>query len=375
MEMSLDITPRKQLEEKLEHSEQKYHAIFNNIPNPVFVLDCDTLEILDCNDSITSVYGFTKEEMIHRSFLDLFRDEDKGMSERRLKTTNVINQIKHLDKGGNDIFVDIWVSPSEYPGKKVLLVTTSDITKRLETEQQLIQASKMATLGEMATGVAHELNQPLSVIKTASSFFVKKINQNEKIGKDTLHKMLTKIDSNVDRASKIITHMRQFARKSEMDLEKVHVNEVLERAFEIFSQQLKVRGIDVVWDIQEGLPKIMADPGRLEQVFINLLINARDAIEEKWEARGRDAGENKITIASRMEGNHVAVEVSDTGIGIPEAIRDKLFETFFTTKEVGKGTGLGLSISYGIIKECGGNIRAGSVNCEGARFTLTFPVS
>ncbi len=374
MEMSLDITPRKQLEEKLELSEQKYHAIFNNIPNPVFVLDRDTLEVLDCNESVTAVYGYTQDEMIQRSFLDLCREPEKHDSARRLREANTINQVKHIDKKGNDIYVDIWVSPSEYPGKKVLLVTTSDITQRLETEQQLIQASKMATLGEMATGVAHELNQPLSVIKTASSFFVKKINQDEEIVKDTLHKMLTKIDSNVDRASKIINHMRQFARKSEIDLVKVHINEVLERAFEIFSQQLKVRGIDVVWDIQDGLPKIMAEPGRLEQVFINLLINARDAIEEKWAARGRDTEDNRITIVTRAEDNRVIVEVSDTGTGIPEMIRDKLFEPFFTTKEVGKGTGLGLSISYGIIKECGGNIKAGSADGEGARFTLTFPV-
>jgi histidine kinase len=375
MEMSLDITPRKQLEEKLEESEQKYHAIFNNIPNPVFVLDRKTLEIRDCNESITSVYGYTKEEVIHKPFSELFRDDENGAAAKRLKTASVINQAKHIDKKGNDIYVDIWISPSEYSGEKVFLVTTSDITQRLEAEQQLIQAGKMATLGEMATGVAHELNQPLSVIKTASSFFVKKINREEEIVKETLHKMLNKIDTNVDRASKIINHMRQFARKSDMDLEKVHVNEILERAFEIFSQQLKVRGIDVVWNVQDNLPKIMADPSRLEQVFINLLINARDAIEEKWASHAGETEDDSITIMTRLRHNHVIVEVRDTGIGISDAIVEKLFNPFFTTKEVGKGTGLGLSISYGIVKECGGDIEAGSVNGEGAVFTLTFPVS
>jgi histidine kinase len=279
-----------------------------------------------------------------------------------------------VHKDGNILFVDIWISPSEYGGETVLLVITSDITQRLEAEQQLIQASKMATLGEMATGVAHELNQPLSVIKTVSSFFVKKIDQDEELVKDTLHVMLKKVDGNVDRATKIINHMRQFARKSDMDLDKVQINEVLVRAFEIFSQQLKVRGIEVVWDIQEDLPKIKADPGRLEQVFINLLINARDAIEDSWARMGRDDADNRIEIITRLRQDRVVVQVIDTGIGIPEKILGKLFEPFFTTKEVGKGTGLGLSISYGIVKDCGGTIEATSTEGKGARFTLSFPV-
>ena len=226
------------------------------------------------------MYGYDKDEIINRSFLDFFIEKDRDEYASKLKNVSVINQAKQQNKNGKTLFVNIRISPSDYSGKKVLLVSTSDITKRLETEQQLIQASKMATLGEMATGVAHELNQPLSVIKTASSFSIKKINKNEPIEAEILFNILTKIDSNVDRATKIINHMRQFARKSEMDLEKVQVNDVLERAFEIFSQQLKVRGIEVIWYIDKKLPKINADPSRLEQVFINLLLNARDAIEE-----------------------------------------------------------------------------------------------
>jgi histidine kinase len=139
----------------------------------------------------------------------------------------------------------------------VLLVTTSDITKRLEAEQQLIQASKMATLGEMATGVAHELNQPLSVIKTVSSFFVKKIQRGQAIEKEILDKMLAKVDSNVDRASRIINHMRQFARKTDLALAKISVNDVLINALEIFSQQLKVRGIAVKKDLHPSCPGSM----------------------------------------------------------------------------------------------------------------------
>ena len=375
MEISLDITERKQLELELEKSEKKYHAIFSNIPNPVFVLDTETFKILDCNKSVESVYGYKVNEMLNRSFLDLFQEKERDYYSKKIVNTEVLNQVKHLNKEGKILYVNIRVSPSEYSQRKVFLVTTSDITKRLETEQQLIQASKMATLGEMATGVAHELNQPLSVIKTASSFLLKKIKQKEKIEADILSTMLTKADSNVDRATKIINHMRQFARKSDMDLIKIDVNEVLERAFEIFSQQLKVRGIDVIWETEKNLPKISVDPDRLEQVLINLLINARDAIEQKPKPIGGGIPDNKITISTMTTEKEVVVKVEDTGVGIPEEILDKIFEPFFTTKQVGKGTGLGLSISYGIIKECNGSIKAVSTKEGGACFIITFPIA
>jgi len=373
MEVCLDITQRKQLEENLEKSEKKYYSIFNNMPNPVFVLDMDTLNILDCNGSVTTVYGFFKEEIISKSFMDLFMEDEKEKYEFKMRVFSVLNQVKHIRKDGKTIFVNIRVSPSEYPGQKVLLVTISDITKRLEVEQQLIQASKMATLGEMATGVAHELNQPLSVIKTVSSFFIQKIGKNEKIDEPTLNNMLVKVDSNIDRATRIINHLREFARKAEVSLVKVHVSEIMEKAFEIFSQQLKVRGIEVCWDIEKNLPMIMADPGRLEQVFINLMINARDAIEEKWKHHEDIKGEKKITLRALKEKNSVKLEICDTGIGIPKMILEKIFEPFFTTKEVGKGTGLGLSISYGIVKDCGGTIQAVSEEGQGACFIITFP--
>jgi len=375
MEISLDITERKQLEVELGKSEQKYHAIFSNIPNPVFVLSPDNLKILDCNQSVGSVYGYSMEDLLNTSFLDLFPEDERRHYSSIIATSATLNQVRHLHKSGRPLFVNIRISPSEYTGQKVLLVTTSDITKRLEAEQQLIQASKMATVGEMATGVAHELNQPLSVIKTTSSFFLRKIQRAEPIDQEILSNMLTKVDNNVDRATRIIHHMRMFARKSDTELQKVQINAVLQSAFEIFSQQLKVRGIEVQWDLEERLPKINADPQRLEQVFINLLLNARDAIEEKWLRQGHSKGPDHIAIATGKAGRQVVCRITDSGLGISPGKEDKIFEPFFTTKEVGKGTGLGLSISYGIVKDCGGTITANNNDGGGACFTLTFPAT
>jgi histidine kinase len=373
MEVNLDITHLKELEKMLERSEKKYHEIFNSIPNPVFVLDAESLEIRDCNDAVREVYGFERLEIVQRNFLQLFPEEDRERCAAQVQTLTSINQAKQIRKDGSTLFVDMWISPVEYPGRRALLVTTSDITKRLEAEQQLIQASKMATLGEMATGVAHELNQPLSVIKTASRFFIKKVRNQEPIPEHIIATLSEEIDGHVDRASKIINHMREFGRKSDKRLDPISINEVLNKTSEIFSQQLKARGIDVVWDLADKLPRIRADANRLEQVFINLLINARDAIEEKIQASPHLKGEKKIYLASRRRDGFVQVEVRDTGKGIPSALIGKIFEPFFTTKEAGKGTGLGLSISYQIVRDFGGTIRGQSREGEGSSFIINFP--
>ncbi len=373
MEMNLDITPRRLLEQQLERSEKKYHKIFNSIPNPVFVLDAETLEIRDCNEAVQSVYGYAKEEILQRRFIELFPADEQLRYVSKVIRSTIIHQARQIHKDGRTLFVDIWISPAEYPGRRALLVTTSDITKRLQAEQHLIQASKMATLGEMATGVAHELNQPLAVIKTASRYFIKKTRRQEPIPADILSTMAEEIDSHVDRATKIINHMREFGRRADFKLDEVHLNEVLKRSIDIFSQQLKVRGIEVVWDLADDLPPIKADANRLEQVFINLLINARDAIEAGSEGNTAPPGNKIITLTTRRLDGQVQASVRDTGAGIPKSVIGKIFEPFFTTKEIGKGTGLGLSISYQIVQDFGGEIRAVSEEGEGATFLITFP--
>ena len=258
-------------------------------------------------------------------------------------------------------------------GQRVILAMVIDVTERIEAEQQVIQANKMATLGEMATGVAHELNQPLSVIQMISSFFVRKLDRGDLPDKETLSDVSSKLRSNVERASKIINHMREFGRKSALEVASVQINEVILKSLDFFSQQLRLRNIEVVLDLVEGVPMIKADPNRLEQVFINLLTNARDAIEEKSSQEPSPQGGKRITIRTRFNRRYVFAEVCDTGIGIPKEITHKIFEPFFTTKTVGKGTGLGLSISYRIVSDFGGTIDAVSKEGEGACFDIRFP--
>ncbi|OEU70756.1 MAG: PAS domain-containing sensor histidine kinase [Desulfovibrio sp. S3730MH75] len=373
MEMMIDITPRKELEERLAVSEQRYHAIFDSIPGAVFVLDANTLEIRNCNDPVGSIYGYSSDEILGKSFTELFRQEEKADYEQLVRTQKEIGPCSQLTKSGNYIYVMMRISPAQFQGTKTLIVTCSDVTKKLEAEQQLIQASKMTTLGEMASGVAHELNQPLAILKTISNLLIRKVSRGQTIEPEILSEMAEGVDTHVDRASKIIEHMREFGRKSDLKTMPVQINDVLNRGFEFFSQQLRVRNIDIEWDLHKELPIIMADSNRLEQVVINLLINARDAIESHWAESQPLAKDKKVYITTYATETTVVTEICDTGPGIPEAIQDRLFEPFFTTKDVGKGTGLGLSISYGIVQDYNGTIQASSRKGMGACFTIAFP--
>jgi histidine kinase len=370
MEMCLDITERKRLEQDLRRSENKYWAIFNNIPNPVFVLDNEELTIIDCNDRVPALYGYEKRELLQTSFLDLFPEGEREEYGELLGSSSYIQKSRQRTRDGTLVYTSIRVSPSEYNDQKVLLVTASDITKRLETEQQLIQSSKMTTLGEMASGIAHELNQPLTVIRTASNYLARKRIDPAAFSEEHVGAMLEEIDANVERATKIINHLREFSRKPEARLENVQLNSVLQSAMDIFSQQLKLRDIEVIWDLDPDLPLIRGEPNQLEQVFINLLLNARDAIEER--AEHDTQADKRIELGTWVENDRVFARVRDSGRGIPKALMDRIFEPFFTTKEVGKGTGLGLSISYRIVQDCGGVMRVESEEGRFTAFTLEF---
>lgn len=374
MEMSLDLTQVRWLEKEAKKSEEKYRLIFNTIPNPVFVLDRENLEILDCNERVAEVYGFSKEEILNSSFINLFVEDQREEYASAILSANFLPRTTQVRKDGQSIFANIRVSSSEYAGRDALLVSTTDVTTSLLAQQQLIQSGKMATLGEMATGIAHELNQPLSVIKTASSYLIRKVRKREPIDDRILETMAEEVEGHVDRASKIINHMREFSRKSEAVKEKVQLNDILGKSLEFFSQQFKLREIRLVRDFQDPLPVIFADGNRLEQVFINLLTNARDAIEKKSE--GPDSGEkNKtITVRTRTEEGMVTVRIQDTGTGIAEPVLNRIFEPFFTTKKVGKGTGIGLSISYGIVQDYDGIIKFKTKEGEGTTFIVQFPI-
>jgi C4-dicarboxylate-specific signal transduction histidine kinase len=283
-------------------------------------------------------------------------------------------RIRHRSKGGENFWVNIYFSYYEHMGKPAVIATSTDISDIINTETKLIQASKMATLGEMSAGVAHELNQPLNAIKVGGEFLLAIAEQSRALPQDQLQEVASAISTEVDRASSIINHLREFGRKTYISKQRVDINKPIRGVFTIMGQQLKVHGIDVITELDESLPPILADENRIEQVLINLVNNARDAIEAKREF-GNSAGGNRLGVRSFMENNRVVVIVSDTGVGIPMKMRERIFEPFFTTKPVGKGTGLGLSISYGIVRDYDGNIEFETEEQSGTTFKVSFPVA
>ena len=367
------------LNEQCRRSEEKYRSLFNNDPHPIFILDRKTFEILTINKRAEEGYGYSKKELLGMNFLDLGNGGNneipnavKNLSKDKSK---LFLKKQHFKKGGIPFFVNINISYAEYAGDYVLLATTTDISESIEKEAQLIQASKMTTLGTMAAGMAHEINQPLNVIQICADFFLKMIKKGMAIKDEDLESLANDISSNVQRATEIIKHMRDFARQSDVVKTKVNINDPIKDVFKVLGHQLKVHQIELKLDLDPKLPFIMADHNRLEQVFINLVTNAVDAMDKKGEELGKQDWERRLEIRSFYENDQVKVTVADTGTGIPNEIKDKIFEPFFTTKEVGKGTGLGISISYGIVKDYNGAIEIESEVGKGTTFELRFPVS
>ena len=245
-----------------------------------------------------------------------------------------------------------------------------------KTQYQLMQADKLTAIGELAAGVAHELNQPLMVIRTTAQLMARK-QHIEPLNTGALLESLNIIEDNTKRMMNIINHLRTFSRQAEGVLEPVNVNTVIESSFMMIGEQLRVRSIEVVLELSNDLPKVLVNANQLGQVFLNLLTNARDALESKENSQEEGAKPQKrIVITTRVSDDakeQVEILYRDNGSGIPQANLNKVFDPFFTTKAAGKGTGLGLSISYGIIEDHEGKIDVVETGPEGTTFRIRLP--
>ena len=237
--------------------------------------------------------------------------------------------------------------------------------ERKEATAQIIQSSKLSTLGEMATSVAHELNQPLTIIRMAAGNARRRMSKNS-ADPEYLIAKLESIEAQTSRASAIIDHMRMFGRNAKERPEPIDARSVVTNALNLMGEQLRLADIEIVAELAEDCPYILGHIIQLEQAVLNLLTNARDAMAES-------DGEAKITLRVFEEDEVVHITCEDTGGGIPEDALPRIFEPFYTTKDMGKGTGLGLSVSYGIVRDMHGNIVAKNIDA-GAQFTITLPI-
>jgi C4-dicarboxylate-specific signal transduction histidine kinase len=248
--------------------------------------------------------------------------------------------------------------------------TTAEMQRReqqlRDKQEQLVQAGKLATLGELTTGVAHELNNPLNNIGLFVGNAVDLIELAAGEKPQVLHELRQALQQ-VHKATEIISHLRTFGRAAPATRQAISLRHVIERALSLMGEQLRLREIEVMVDLGPRELVVVGNAIQLEQVFINLLTNARDAVAESTC--------KAIRISASVDPAVVEIALTDTGPGIPFGLEQRIFDPFFTTKEVGKGTGLGLSITYGIIQEHGGTISVVSPPGDGATFLIHLPLA
>ncbi len=350
-------------------------SLIENANAPIFGVNAEG-DTNEWNLTMERITGYQKSEVMGRSLINEFVSDDykesikEGLKQAMAGNETVNYEFPIYAKNSNrvDILMN-WTTRCDAAGNIIGVIGVGqDITELKISQQQLIQASKLSSLGEMATSVAHELNQPLNTIRMAVSNIADMIKF-EKVTTDYLLKKLQRIENQVERASSIINHMRMFGRIADEDPESLDLQKVIQSVLELMGEQLRLAGIEVTIDCEQPCPVIAGNQIQLEQVFLNLLTNARHAIEQNRENNAR-----KIFIQGKVTDNdHLQISITDTGGGISENVLPHIFEPFFTTKEIGKGTGLGLSVSYGIVRDMDGTISAENVD-GGARFIISLPL-
>jgi PAS domain S-box-containing protein len=390
--LTLDVHRRKLAEERAvaarmqaeEHLAFRENLIEASAQAGIVATDAEGL-IQIFNHAAEGILGCTAAEVVGRLTLSELGTRCQPIRQPgAFPPIDVVQgEVLIVDQQGNEHLLDVKRNDirDAQGNKRGLLMTFTDVTerRRLEVELQLnelrlVQSSKLATLGEMATGMAHELSQPLNNIELLATRLKRRLGGLKLSAEDQgfCEDKLSKVETQVERAGRIIDHLRAFGRERARTMSSVEVRESVEGVMVFLGEQLRVHGIEVELQLPDGLPQVVADEAQLEQVLMNLLVNARDALDEYPPSSSR---EKKITIsaarttlASGAPG--VAISVTDTGPGIPREIRERVFDPFFTTKEVGKGTGLGLSISYGLVRDFGGTLEVESQVGQGTTFTI-----
>jgi len=381
-----DITERKKIEKILEDTQNRQKAILDNIPDMAWLKDREGRFIAvngafarSCGIKAGEMSGKTDFDVWPRDLAEKYRNDDREVIESG-KRKYVEEPL--ADKEGKIQWLETIKIPI-YNDENEVIGTTGiarDITERKkyeeelkdayrrlkETQEELIQTSKMAAMGQLAAGISHELNQPLSGIKGFAQTALLDLPENSQIRDD-----INRIIEQADRMDKIIKNVRFFSRKSDFVMEIVDIHKPLEDALLLLHEQLKIHDITIQEHFDTSIPGIYGDANQLQQVFINLINNAKDAIEATGRTEGRVIG-----IITRLNGDEKYIEISihDQGCGIPQEHLAYLFNPFFTTKSPGGGMGLGLSIVYRIVENHNGKISVESESGKGTTFKIILPV-
>ena len=364
---------RRRAERELKESEGRYRSLVELSPDAIIV---HTQEIIIFSNSAADrLFRATAElPLLGKRMQDIVHPEDSSHFSRPLADPPggiVEERLARLD--GSFFVAEVSEAQVIFHGVHARQVVIRDVTERKHVQEQLIQAAKLATLGEMAAGMAHELSQPINIIRMAADGTLLMIDR-RRAPPDYQARQFALIADQAGRMAEIIDHIRIFSRKDSGSVSVFDAFQSVRLATEMMGPQLLSNGIEISLDLPRAACPVRGRPIQLEQVILNLLSNARDAV---LAARldSSKAGIKRIEVRGAItDGNFARISVSDSGIGIPAHHIDRIFEPFFTTKEIGRGTGLGLSVSFGIISAMGGRLDAHNRRGGGAKFVVALPL-
>jgi len=369
---------------RLKKSEILNTSILRTSPDGILTVNRHGV-IETLNLAAERIFGYSASELIGSNVNVLIPEQYRAgheglvssyMDEKKPDVKVNGREVEGLCKDGTVVPLEVTLSEMQVDDARSFVAIVRDVTGRKHAQAQMVQSAKLATLGEMSTGVAHEINQPLNIIRMSTDTLNEMLDEGEVPSPDFLKTRLERIASQVARAASIIDRMRTFGRKPGGHDTAVSPKEAVLNAVSHLREQLRLDGIELELDVPETCRPVRGDPIELEQVVLNLLTNARDAVNDT--IKTKMGGERPDCVTIKVEDDPslsaVKVIVEDTGGGIPEDVLLKIFDPFLTTKEVGKGTGLGLSISHGIVSGMHGTIVASNSD-DGAIFTVTLPVA
>jgi len=376
-----NISRRKFAEQALKVNEEKYRTLLNSSPDGILLIDLKGIIIEVSEIGLELLGSTTRDELLGLNFLDFVPPDEtpfaKEIIEKTLSEGLVQNtQLKIRRKNASLFFSEISSTLiQDADGVPIsFMMILRDITQRMKMEAKQFHADRMANLGEMASGIAHEINQPLNIISIIMDNILFEASKDKMMEKDYLGRKIDKIFENITRIRNIIDHVRAFSRSNDdYILLDFMINSCIKNAVAMVTEQFNHLAIYINLQLQENLPAILGNTIKFEQVIINLLSNAKDALLEKKEIEKAEYA-MFVLIKTYYEKQFVIIEVTDNGTGISKEDIDHIMLPFYTTKDSGKGTGLGLSISYQIIKDLGGTIEILDNEFLGTTFRISLKV-